>query len=45
MINWWKFVIGLLGVVGVVGQMPAEWGSWLVGVAFLGIFVSSFVEK
>lgn len=45
MINWWMFVAGLVGVVGVIGQMPSEWGHWLVGVAFLAMFVSSFFEK
>ena len=45
MIDWWKFVAGLVGVVGVVAGMPAEWYGWLIGVAFLAIFVSSFLEK
>ena len=45
MVDWWKFVAGLVGVVGVVGLNPAEWGMWLIGVAFLAIFVSSFLEK
>lgn len=45
MINWWTFVAGLVGTVGVVWQMPEAIGSWLVGLAFLVLFVSSFLEK
>ncbi len=44
MIDWWKFVVGLVGTVGVVWQMPTDVGSWLVGVAFLAMFVSSFFK-
>jgi len=45
MIDWWKFVVGLLGTVGVVWEMPAGVGGWLVGVAFLVLFISSFLEE
>ncbi len=45
MINWWTFVAGLVGTVGVIGDMPTGWGMWLVGVAFLVLFISSFLEK
>ncbi|MCR4327011.1 MAG: hypothetical protein NUV46_00320 [Nanoarchaeota archaeon] len=44
MVEWWKFVAGLLGTVGVAWQMPTEVSGWLVGLAFLAIFVSSFFE-
>ncbi len=43
--DWWKFAVGLVGTVGVVWQMPADVGSWLVGLAFLVLFVSSFVGE
>jgi len=45
MINWWNFSIGLIGTVGVIWQMPTAIGSWLVGLAFLVLFASSFIEK
>lgn len=45
MINWWTFVSGLVGVVGVLGSSPSLWGHWLVGVAFLVLFASSFLEN
>ncbi len=43
--NWWGFTVGLVGVVGVVSQMPKDFGSWLVGLAFLVLFASSFFQK
>jgi len=45
MINWWNFVVGLVGTVGVIWDMPVSVGAWLVGVAFLILFISSFMEK
>ena len=45
MIDWWKFSVGLIGTVGVIWQMPATIGFWLVGLAFLVLFVNSFVEE
>jgi len=44
MVDWWRFAIGILGVIGVAGQGLADWGSWLVGLAFLTLFVRSFAE-
>lgn len=43
--NWWKLIVGFFGVVGVVSQMPTDFGSWLVGLAFLILLISSFFDR
>jgi len=40
--NWWHVIVGALGVIGVAGQGLAEWGSWLVGLAFLLLLIEGF---
>lgn len=46
MINWWEFAAGLVGAVGVAINASANSLSWwLVGVAFLVMFVASFFAK
>jgi len=43
--DWWHFTVGLAGVVGVVGEGFSNWGSWLVGLAFLLLMVRGFTDK
>ena len=43
--DWWKLIIGIVGLVGVIGQGLSNWGSWLVGAAFLLFAVSGFFGK
>ena len=43
--NWFKLIAGLVGVVGIVSQMPKDFGSWLVALAFFIILISSFFDK
>lgn len=40
--KWINFVIGLVGVVGVLLQNTTDVGSWLVAGAFFLIFLSGF---
>lgn len=40
-----NFIVGLVGVIGVAIQLPTDIGSWLVGLAFLILLISSFWEK
>ena len=43
--NYWKLVVGFVGFIGVLVQMPTDWGSRLVGLAFLILGISSFFDK
>jgi len=42
--NWWKIVIGIVGVIGVAVQMPKDIGSWIVGLAFLILAIWGFTS-
>ncbi len=43
--NLWKFIAGLTGVIGVIVQTPKDAGSWMVGLAFLILMISSFFNN
>lgn len=43
--NWWTLIVGFFGLGGVVSQMPKDFGSWVVGLAFLILLISSFFDK
>ena len=43
--NYWKLVVGIFGAIGVVSQIPTDFGSWFVGIAFLILGISSFFDR
>jgi len=43
--KWFNLIVGIVGLVGVVLQMPIDIGSWIVGLAFLILAMSGFVEN
>jgi len=43
--NYWFLIVGIVGLIGVISQMPKDIGSWLIGLAFLILAIAGFYQK